>query len=165
MISAWFWKLSMYSNDRHILKEIAFNSTWKSFRDSFVVFSLHFFGLYQLIEIGTSKCLSYFIRLDIKCYFVSSNDEGSACFSLEIVQIHWFVFVCFIDHIHCNIINVLFLLLSDSHQFEIGSRENDWKCPSRVSFNFDWIRLYLCSSPKKCLLNLKSKHKQKQNFN
>ncbi len=139
MISAWPWILSMYSNDRHILKEIAFNLTWKSFRDSFVVLSLHFFGLSQFIEIGTSKCLSYFIRLAMKCYFVSSNDEGSECFSLEIVQIHWFVFFCFIDHIHCNIINVLFLFYSMLIYFEIGSRVNNWKCPSRVSFNFYWI--------------------------
>ncbi len=117
MISAWPWILSMYSNDRHTLKEIPFNLTWKSFRDSFVVLSLHFFGLSQLVEIGTSKCLSYFIRLAIKCYFVSSNDEGSECFSLKIVQIHWFVFVCFIDLINSNFYDFLFLLLSDPHQF------------------------------------------------
>ena len=84
MISVWPLVLSMYSNDRHIFKEIAFYLTWKSFRDSFVVLSLHFFELSQLVEIGTSKCLSYFIRLAIKCFFVSSNDEGSECFCLEI---------------------------------------------------------------------------------
>ena len=140
MISAWPWILSMYSNDRHILKEIAFNLTWKSFRDSFVVLSLHFFGLSQLVEIGTSKCLSYFIRLDIKCYFVSSNDEGSKCFSLEIVQIH-FVSYLFVSSFTSKAISTIFSFCFSPMliNFEIGSRENDWKCPCRVSFNFDWI--------------------------
>ena len=57
--------------------------------------------------------------------------------AFKIVQKHWFVFVCFIDHVQSNFVNVSLLILLDAHQFwNRISWPNDRKHSTRLVFYF-----------------------------
>ncbi len=158
----------MYSNDRHILKEIPFNLTWKSFRDSFVVFLLHFFGLSQFIEIGTLKCLSYFIRIGYEVLFCLVKWRRLGVFLLgdcsniliRICLFHWShplqYHQCSLLILQCSSI------LKSDHVKMIENVQVEFRLILTEFYLsiFRMIRLYLWCFPKN-MLSLKSKGKQK----